>query len=36
MTVIIIITAIMLSGALAVCFRVGEKDDICDYGYIEK
>lgn len=34
--IIIIISAIMLAGAIAVCSKAGEKEGICDYGYIEK
>lgn len=36
MTVIIIITALMLAATLTACIKPGEKDNICDYGYIEK
>lgn len=36
MTLIIIITALMLAAALTACIKPGEKDNICDYGYIEK
>ena len=34
--ILIIISAIMLAAALTACIKPGEKDNICDYGYIEK
>ena len=36
MIAIIIIAAVMLAAALTACIKPGEKDNICDYGYIEK
>lgn len=36
MTAIIIITALMLAVALTACIKPGTKDNLTDYGYIEK
>ena len=36
MIAIIIITAIMLAATLTACIKPGEKDNLTDYGYIEK
>lgn len=36
MTLIIITALLMLASALVACIKPGEKDNICDYGYIEK
>ena len=31
----VIVSVVMLLGSVCVCFKLGDRDGICDYGYKE-